>query len=367
LLSCGYLLFLASLARRSPGAPALAAADWPAVAVVVPTQNEATYIAAKLRDLADIDVPGAPPQLLVVDGGSQDGTLAIVEAAMADLPLRLASVPGARSKAEQINHALGLLDAEFVVVTDVDTRLEPGCVRALVAMLVAQPDTAVVAAVVRPESRLAEERLHWQVVNLLWWLEGLALSAVGLSGVCYAVRRSAIRAIEADARAEDVQLALAAGARGLRVRVCPEAIATELRVPQTSAQLLSYRRRRGRAFVNELRRELPAEAPGLFRVFRRFRLLQFDTVPALALATLALGAVLALTPDRAWLVPVAALFAVPLAWASRGIPGTPVPAPSLWTLPVAACRLAGLVWISLIAAPRPRPVEEKVRCSEPVI
>jgi cellulose synthase/poly-beta-1,6-N-acetylglucosamine synthase-like glycosyltransferase len=368
LLTCGYLLLLTALARRAPAPSLLAAADWPEVAVVVPTRNEAGWIEAKLRDLAALDVPRARLRSIVVDRGSQDGTLAIVERAIAaGARVSLESVPWARSRAEQLNHVLGTLTEEFVVLTDADTRLEPGCVPALIALLVASPHTPIVGALVRPESGLIEERLHWRIVNRLWWLEGEALSATGLSGVCYAVRRSALPGIKTDTRAEDVQLALAVGAGGGRARICPGAVATELRVPQTSLQLLTYRRRRGQGFLDELKRRLPPPVPGRVRLFRRMRLLQFGVGPALLCASVVSGVLVSLTPDRGAVALAALLFAFIAPWAVRGIPGTTCSQPLPWTWPFAVCRLAVLLSMSLIAAPRKPLVEENVGCSEPVI
>ena len=80
----------------------------------------------------------------------------------------------------------------YVIVTDADTRLEPNCVTELVATLLADPQTAIVGATVRPASALLEERIHWWFLNHLWWLEGEALSAAIVSGVCYAARRRAV-------------------------------------------------------------------------------------------------------------------------------------------------------------------------------
>lgn len=366
LLTAGYLVLLTLLARRTPPAPALAPANWPEVAFVVPTRNEESCIEARLRDLADPALPRV--RVVVVDGGSRDATPALVAAAIAGgARLALESLPGAQSKAEQLNHVLAAAREEFVVVSDADARLAPGCVEALVAHLAANPDTAVVGAVVEPASRLAEERLHWQIVNRLWWLEGEALSATGVSGVCYAVRRRAVARIETDTTAEDVQLAIAAGARGLRARLCPLAVATEQRVPQSPAEFLVYRRRRGEGFCNELRRALPPGTPFRLRLFHAVRRLQFDAVPGLFAASVATGALLFASGGHAAVLLAFAAFAAPAALAWRAIPGARVESVAAASLPWAACRLVGLLWFSSIAAPRRPPVQEKVRCSEPVI
>ncbi len=367
LLTAGYLLLLTALARRGSRTSAPRVAPWPDVAIVVPTRDEEGCIEAKLRDLAALGLPRV--RIVVVDGASRDATPALVEAAIAGgAPVLLESLPASRSKAEQLNHVLAGAREEFVVITDADTRLAPGCVEALVGHLSANADTAIVGAVVRPATRLAEERLHWRIVNRLWWLEGEAFSSTGLSGVCYAVRRAAIARIETDTTAEDVQLALAVGARGLRARICPEALAIELRVPQTGAELLTYRRRRGFGFANELRRGLPPGTPRRVRLFHGVRRLQFEAAPVLLAAAVVLGGALLASGQPGAVLGALAAFAATLTFACRPIPGSALDPLRLAALPWAACRLAGLVWLALIAAPRHPPArEDEVRCSEPVI
>ncbi len=366
-LTGGYLFFLA-LVRRSPEAPRERPAPaGTSLAFVVPTLNEAGLVAAKLADLARWEGPGQAPPIVVVDGGSVDATPDIVtRAARSDARVELASLPHARSKADQINHVLRTRKEEVLVVSDVDTRLESGCVPALLAALASDPGTAIAGAVVRPESRLPEERLHWRIVNRLWWLEGEAASATGLSGVCYAVRRAAAAAIEDDAVAEDARLALAAGSRGLRVRIVPGAVATELRVPQDERSFVAYRRRRGAALAGEWRRAWPSSAPRRLRFLCAARRLQIALVPPLLALTGVLGVALLATADAWWIAVVASALGLVAVWAARPVPGTPHE-PLGGALPLAAIRLALLLVTALLGGLREEPAKERVGCSEPVI
>ena len=161
----GYLLVLVSIAsRRRPGErgePAL-----PEIAVVIPTLNEEDLIASKLADLRRTDYPRDRMEVVVVDGGSVDRTTKLVQQEIErGEKIKLLCLNGARGKAYQINHALGSLAQEVVVVTDVDTLLEPSCIRELVGALVNDPKTSVVGASIQPDSVLAEERLHWRGVH----------------------------------------------------------------------------------------------------------------------------------------------------------------------------------------------------------
>jgi hypothetical protein len=345
----GYLLLLRRFARRDE----LRDDDrieWPSIAVVIPVRDEADRVLDKLEDLRRSDYPPDRLTVVVVDGGSRDGTAEKIQARIdAGDPLVLMRVPQARDKSTQINHVLRHLSREILVVTDVDSTLAPRCIRELVALLIRDPLTAVVGAVVHPDTPLVEERLHWRLLGKLWWLEGEALSAAVVSGVCYAVRRSAIPLLAEGSGAEDINLTVTAAARGYRVRLCPAAHATEVRVPRSPRELVRYRRRRGGAYVRALGSALPEPGSPLgCRVARLVRLWHFRVSPKISLALVLLGAALLWTPHWPWVVAIAAAFAVPVAAALHD-PGSELP---WWRRALAASRLAGLTWYAVLTLPR---------------
>lgn len=352
----GYVAALLGVAarRRRPGTPTVPAAGLPRIVVVVPVRNEARFIADKLADVRRADYPQARLRIVVVDGGSTDATRATVEQARAgDAALELVRVDGAAGKADQLNAVLGGLGEEIIVVTDADARLAPDCIRALVDLLRADPSTAMVGARVCPATRLLEERIHWWLLNSLWWLEGEAFGAAALSGVCYAIRPSAVSLLPSDCSAEDVRFALVANQRGLRVRICRRALATELRVPQTAHEFLHFRRRRGSGYVRELRRLRSAPAPLGCRVVRHVRLFHLCILPALLAGLIATGVALAWTPHWHWASAVLIAFALPSLAALAASTTLGGDRRRWWELGVAAGRLAGLTWLSLLALPRP--------------
>ena len=355
----GYILLLVGLAawgvtRRSGRDTSAPATDeLPEVAVLIATHNEEGFITAKLADLGRADYPADRLTALVVDRGSTDRTAALVAAARAGgAAVELLQVPDARGKAEQLNATCSRLHQEIVVVTDVDTALHPSCIRQLVQALLGDPSTAIAAARVQPATRLLEERIHWWLLNSLWWLEGEALGAAVMSGVCYAMRRSAMVALPADCVAEDIHFALLARARGDRVRVCRRAVATELRVPQTVREFLSFRRRRGTGYVRELLRVRPLGASPGWHLVRLVRLYHFLAMPVLAAGALAAALALCWTPYWHWVIAAAAAFAVPALVALFASTTLGADRRPWWHLGVAAGRLAGLTWLSLLALPR---------------
>ena len=351
----GYLLALAVLAgrRRWRQRPA---GELPPIAVLMATLNEIARIDAKLADLARCDYPAGRLRIVIIDGGSTDGTVARIEAARAaGAPIELLRAPHTGSKLEQLRYGLEAIDEELVVTTDADSTLDPGCIRALVALLVADPTTAVVGARVRPDTALLEERIYWWFLDILWWLEGEALSAAVVSGVCYAVRRRIVLDTPRVAGADDILFALAAGAHGHGVRICRAAGAMETRVPHTVAEFVSFRRRRGAGYFGALRAPLPASGINGWRVARAVRLFHFVVSPLAVAGVGAAGLALCATGHWRWPLIAAAACALPVVAALYGSRTLAALDARRWQLGMAALRLVGLVWLSLLMTPRDMP------------
>jgi len=241
----------------------------------------------------------------------------------------------------------------IVVVTDADAALDPPCLGALVDSVLRDGDADVVGARVRPATRLVEERIHWWLLSSLWWLEGEALGNAQVSGVCYALRRRAVVELPGDCTADDIHFGLVASSRGRNVRLCRGALAVELRAPQTMREFLTFRRRRGTGYLRELRRVHPDAAPLRWRVVQAIRLYHFFAMPVLAAIVVACGT--ALLASSGWVLPVAGAVAFAVPGSAALFASTTLGESRRGRLWIAAGRMAGLVWCSLVALPRTQP------------
>ena len=98
------------------------------VAIVIPMLNEAASLPRLLRSLAALDP--APAEVLAVDGGSQDASVAIARAG----GLRVIE-HGTRGRARQINNGVAAASAPLVCILHADTLLPDDAVAVIRAVL----------------------------------------------------------------------------------------------------------------------------------------------------------------------------------------------------------------------------------------
>jgi glycosyltransferase involved in cell wall biosynthesis len=117
--------------------------------VIATVLNEGHAIARLLDSLAAQSRP--PDEVVIVDGGSVDDTLAILHryAAHEQLPLRVLSLPGSNISAGR-NAAIAAATGEIIASTDAGVRLTEGWLGALVAPLT-DPQIHVVGGFFLPD------------------------------------------------------------------------------------------------------------------------------------------------------------------------------------------------------------------------
>ncbi|MDT8879657.1 TIGR04283 family arsenosugar biosynthesis glycosyltransferase [Halomonas saccharevitans] len=99
----------------------------PRLSIIVPTLNEAAIIEAQLTRLAPLRAGGA--ELLVVDGGSRDATLARAR------PLASRVIESAPGRARQMNAGAREAQGRALLFLHADTVLPPGAEAAIAAAL----------------------------------------------------------------------------------------------------------------------------------------------------------------------------------------------------------------------------------------
>ncbi|PZR69736.1 MAG: hypothetical protein DLM66_05940 [Candidatus Dormiibacter spiritus] len=131
------VLVLGRFLRRSQTAPArLVKVDRAAVSVLVPALDEELRLSACLQALCRL----APEvsEILVLDGGSRDGTVALAEGfAAAEPKFRVVQVgappPGWNGKAWNLEAGRRLATGTHLLTVDADVRLGPGALPLLLS------------------------------------------------------------------------------------------------------------------------------------------------------------------------------------------------------------------------------------------
>jgi len=203
------------------------------VAVLVPTLNERGRVGPCLAGL--VTQPAEVAEILVVDGGSTDGTGDLVARfASRDSRVRWLDAtpvpPGENGKAHNLQVGLDALDPgrEWVLTIDADVRPGPDLIRSLLAHAA---DTGLEAFSLATGQRLSgagEGIVHPAMLTTLVYRYGIPGSATGrvgrvqANGQCFLARTDAVRAVGGfavgrDSVCEDVTLARALAASGRRV------------------------------------------------------------------------------------------------------------------------------------------------------
>ncbi|MBI4571469.1 MAG: glycosyltransferase family 2 protein [Chloroflexi bacterium] len=109
--------------------------EFPFVSVIVPMRNERRYIERCLGSLAAQDYPRDRFEVIVVDGGSGDGSRELVESMRGELPnLRVLENRG-KQTARGLNIGLAFARGDVIARLDAHAAAEPGFLRESVAAL----------------------------------------------------------------------------------------------------------------------------------------------------------------------------------------------------------------------------------------
>jgi glycosyltransferase involved in cell wall biosynthesis len=116
----------------------------PLVSVVMPTLNSARHLREAVHSLINQDYPRF--ELIVVDGGSTDGTLDILKSYLGDEDLKILELPPDQGIAKALNVGLAEARGEFIARMDADDVSYPSRLTAQVEFLVQNPEVGFAGA-----------------------------------------------------------------------------------------------------------------------------------------------------------------------------------------------------------------------------
>ncbi len=260
------------------------------VTIVVPTYNERNNIIDKLNNVADETKGMGESEVIVIDGGSDDGTADVAESWRPPPWVRLRVLREGLRRGKHVaeNEGLSKATEDYVVFTDADSLWAPGSLRAALRAL-SRSDVGLVTCVKRPLNIMEVESGYRDLYNMLRLAESAMHSTPIAHGELIAIRRDlAIKLGGLRPGADDSELAHRVAMSGLRAVAVDGVICAE-KVPRGQGYV-EWRGRRAQhlvAYFASALRDLPRAPRGYRRVLAVEAYLHLVN-PWLALAALAL-------------------------------------------------------------------------------
>jgi cellulose synthase/poly-beta-1,6-N-acetylglucosamine synthase-like glycosyltransferase len=256
-LAGGYLAWLLGASTPAACPASRRTASVPDLLVIVPVLDEAPIIDAKLENLSRLRYPAERLRILLVDGGSTDGTRERIAATIAGRSGWHLLPTSARNKTAQLNAALReRAPADWTLITDADALLPSDALERLVSAAAADERWGAMGVLVTPSAAHPLEQLHWRLSDALRRREAQRGSAAIVTAPCYLVGPGIVDQFPDDTVADDVHVACRAMMAGRRVGLVAVR-AVELRSPRTLFALVRHKLRKADAYLREIVRFLP--------------------------------------------------------------------------------------------------------------
>lgn len=131
--------------------------------IIVPAHNEEKYLAETLERIRALNYPRGRLEVIVVENGSTDSTLAVAKKFEGG-GIRVLQSPRGVSRAKNLGIASASKESDWTIFLDADTHLAPSFLQELNGFLLrrAPADAAVGAVALRPI-----EKSHWYVPYIM--------------------------------------------------------------------------------------------------------------------------------------------------------------------------------------------------------
>lgn len=238
---------------------------YPGVTVLIAAFNEAEAIAETIASAAHEDYPG-PLEILVLNDGSTDGTVAAAEQARRNLAcgphvsVQIVDYPVNRGKAAVLNAGLREARHELIVTIDGDTRLKPDALTYIVERLLSDPENtvAVAGAVLVRNSRTnlmtgAQEWDYFHGIAAVKRMQSMYHGTLVAQGAFSVYQKAALLEVGGwpECVGEDIVLTWALLKKGHRIGYAEDAIVFT-NAPTTFKQFALQRKRWSRGLIEAL-------------------------------------------------------------------------------------------------------------------
>ena len=296
------LVFLKRLATKAKPLADISDDCLPEVTLMVCAYNEEDVIAEKMANTHLLDYPADRLHLVWVTDGSTDNTNTLLSAYP---EVEIVYSPERRGKAAALKHGIKEVKTEIVMMTDANTRLNPGAVREIVRLM-QDPKVGCVSGekkvMAKSDSDEAAqgEGLYWKYESTLKRLDGELYSAMGAAGELCVIRRQLMTDIPDDTLLDDFIISMEIVRTGYKIAYTSKAYAMEY----GSADLHEESKRKRRIAAGGLQscwrlRSLmnPLRYPVVAFQFVSHRVLRWTITPVCLFALIPLNTILVLSGE----------------------------------------------------------------------
>jgi cellulose synthase/poly-beta-1,6-N-acetylglucosamine synthase-like glycosyltransferase len=204
----------------------------PSISIIVPVKDEERVIDRLLRSFLKLNYPSEKREIIIVDGGSLDGTVEICKKCSRQHPNQVRLLPHSVShgKPPALNYALKHVKGEIIGVFDADSVLDPNV---LIRAAEYFQGSSVVAVQGRTQSINADQNLltkfvsYEETIAFEIFLQGKDFLNlyVPLIGSCYFIRRNILEEIggwDENSLSEDVEMSVRLTLGGYDIKYAPD-------------------------------------------------------------------------------------------------------------------------------------------------
>jgi cellulose synthase/poly-beta-1,6-N-acetylglucosamine synthase-like glycosyltransferase len=226
---------------EAPQPPTITEENLPRVSLLIAAYNEAEVIHERIENLLDLDYPPDRLQIIVASDGSADATVEI--ARRFEPRVKVLAFADRRGKANTLNASFEHLDGDIVVLSDANTSMDDGALRALTRWFADPKVGAVCGRLILSDSSAGgnADGVYWRYETFLKRCEDRLGGPLGANGAIYAIRRPLLAPLPPGTIIDDFVIPLAAKIRSrCRIIYDADAIAHEETAPDLRAE---FRRR----------------------------------------------------------------------------------------------------------------------------
>ena len=202
---------------------------YPQVSIIIPTYNEEKVIENRINNIMDLNYPKEKYEIIIVDSGSTDNTVKIVENMGLNSHLTMVMEQNRNGKASAINFGKKYANYDIVLVTDANAIFDKDVLKNMMPHF-KDPKVGAVGGrycVSNPDNSITQsESFYWDLEVIMRIGESIIDSASLFHGEINAWRKDIVEA-DITALSEDLDMCIQIRKKGYKIQYEPKSVVFE--------------------------------------------------------------------------------------------------------------------------------------------